>query len=66
MDENISLVENPIFAILTKKMHLYQHYVLIAIMQTVFEHPLFSRPKVQMCKDLKIGQRPWNWQQYAL
>ena len=31
----------------------------------VFEHALFSRLKVQMHKDLKIGQRLWNWQQYA-
>ena len=35
------------------------------IVQRVFEHALFSRLRVQMHKDLKIGQRPWNWQQYA-
>ena len=64
MDENISPVENLIFAILTK-IHLYKHYVRIAMIQRVFEHALFSRLKVQMRKDLKIGQRPWNWQQYA-
>ena len=65
MDENISPFENPIFAILTK-IHLYKHYVRIAMIQRVFEHALFSRLKVQMHKDLKIGQRPWNWQQYVL
>ena len=65
MDENISPVENPIFAILTKNTSL-QHYVQIAMIQRVFEHALFSRLKVQMHKDLKIGQRPWNQQQYAL
>ena len=27
---------------------------------------VFSRLRVQMRKDLKIGQRPWNWQQYVL
>ena len=63
-DENISPVENSIFAILTK-IHLYKHYVQIEMIQRVFEHALFSRLKVQMPKDLKIGQRPWNWQQYA-
>ena len=65
MDENISPIENLIFAILTKNISL-QHYVQIAMIQRVFEHALFSRLKVQMRKDLKIGQRPWNWQQYAL
>ena len=64
-DENISSVDNLIFAIATK-IHLYKHYEWIAMIQRVFEHALFSRPKVQMHKDLKIGQRPWNWQQYAL
>ena len=63
-DENISPVENLIFAILAK-IHLYKHYVRIAMIQRVFEQALFSRLKVQMRKDLKIGQRPWNWQQYA-
>ena len=33
------------------------------MIQRVFEHALFSTLRVQMCKDLKIGQRPWNWQQ---
>ena len=65
MDENISPVENPIFAILTKNTSL-QHYVQIAMIQRVFEHALFSRLKVQMHKDLKIGQMPWNWQQYVV
>ena len=58
-DENISPIENPIFVILTK-IHLYKHYVQIAMRQRVFEHALFSRLRVQMCKDLKIGQRPWT------
>ena len=65
MDENISHIEDTIFAILTKNTSL-QHYVQIAMIQSVFECALFSRLKVQMHKDLKIGQRPWNWQQYAL
>ena len=65
MDENISPIENPIFVILSKNTSL-QHCVKIAMIQRVFEHDLFSRLKVQMCKDLKIGQRPWNWQQYVL
>ena len=63
-DENISPIENPIFAILTK-IHLYKYYVWIAMIQRVFEQALFSRLKVQMHKDLKIGQRPWSWQQYV-
>ena len=58
------VLENPIFAILTK-IHLYKHYVQIAMIQRVFEQALFSRITVQMHKDLKIGKRPWNWQQYA-
>ena len=46
-DENISPVDSPIFAILTK-IHLYKQYVQIAMIQRVFEHALFSRLKVQM------------------
>ena len=36
------------------------------MIQRVFEHALFSRLKVQMPMDLKIGQCPWNWQQFVL
>ena len=51
-DENISAIENLIFVILTK-IHLYKHYVRIAMIQRVFGHALYSRLKVQMRKDLK-------------
>ena len=64
MGENILPIENLISVILTKNTSL-QHYVQIAMIQRVFEHALFSRLKVQMHKDLKIDQRPWNWQQYV-
>ena len=46
MDENISAVENPIFAMLTKNTSL-QHCVRIAMIQRVFVHALFSRLKLK-------------------